>query len=100
MIMHNPPHPGEILKSLCIDPLGLSITEASEALGVSRKKLSDILKGRAPVTPDMAVRLSIAFETTAESWMNQQVQYDLYHAAQHIDKMRVRKLVNIQPQYA
>ncbi len=100
MMMHNPPHPGEILKSLCLEPLGLSIAEAAGALGVSRKKLSDIVKGRAPVTPDMAVRLSIAFETTAESWMNQQVQYDLYHAAQHIGEMRVRKLVNIHPEYA
>jgi antitoxin HigA-1 len=100
MMMHNPPHPGEILKSLCLEPLGLSIREASEALGVSRKKLSDILNGRAGISPEIAIRLSIAFDTTAESWMNQQAQYDLYHAGQHINEMCVRKLVNIQPQYA
>ncbi len=100
MMMHNPPHPGEILKSLCFEPLGLSIKEASKALGISRKKLSDILNRRASVSPDIAIRLSIAFDTTAESWMNQQAQYDLYHAGQHITEMHVRKLVNIQPQYA
>lgn len=100
MIMHNPPHPGEILKSLCIEPLGLSIKEASEALGISRKKLSDILNGRASVSPEIAIRLSVAFDTTAESWLNQQAQYDLYHAGQRMGEMNVRKLVNIQPQYA
>jgi len=100
MMMHNPPHPGEILKHLCLEPLGLNIKTASEALGISRKKLSDLLNGRASVSPEIAIRLSIAFDTTAESWMNQQAQYDLYHTRQRIDDMSVRKLVNIQPQYA
>ena len=80
MIMHNPPHPGEILKSLCIEPLGLSIKEASEALGISRKKLSDILNGRASVSPEIAIRLSVAFDTTAESWLKGQLAYDLWQA--------------------
>lgn len=80
MPMHNPPHPGEILKKLCLEPLGLSVSEAAKALGVSRKTLSSILNGRAGISPEMAVRLSIAFDTTAESWMNQQVQYDLWQA--------------------
>ncbi|MBI4001304.1 MAG: HigA family addiction module antidote protein [Nitrospira defluvii] len=83
MRMHNPPHPGEILKSLCLEPLGVTVTEAAEALGVSRKTLSAIVNGRAGISPEMAVRLSIAFDTTAESWMNQQIQYDLWHAEQH-----------------
>src|SRR6266699_3801668 len=80
MRMHNPPHPGEILKSLCLEPLGLTVTDAAEALGVSRKTLSAILNCRAGISPEMAVRLSIAFDTTAESWLNQQVQYDLARA--------------------
>jgi addiction module HigA family antidote len=69
--MHNPPHPGEIIKALCLEPLGLSVTDA-KALGVSRKTLSAILNGRAGISPEMAVRLSIAFGTSAESWLNHQ----------------------------
>ena len=67
MKMHNPPHPGEIIRTLCLEPLGLTVTQAAEALGVSRKTLSAILNGRAGVSPEMAVRLSIAFGTTSES---------------------------------
>jgi addiction module HigA family antidote len=92
MRMHNPPHPGEIIKSLCLEPLGVNVTQAAEALGVSRKTLSAILNGRAGVSPEMAVRLSIAFSTTAESWMNQQIQYDLWHAEQRRKRLRVMKL--------
>ena len=92
MKMHNPPHPGEIIRELCLEPLGLSVTEAAEALGVSRKTLSSILNGRAGVSPEMAVRLSIAFGTSAESWMNQQTQYDLWLAEQDRKKLRVKKL--------
>jgi addiction module HigA family antidote len=92
MRMHNPPHPGEILKSLCLEPLGLSVTDAAEALGVSRKTLSAILNGRAGISPEMAVRLSIAFDTTAESWLNQQTQFDLWHAEQSRKQLRVTRL--------
>jgi len=92
MKMHNPPHPGEVIKSLCLEPLGLSVTDAAKALGVSRKTLSSILNGRAGISPEMAVRLSLAFNTTAESWLNQQVQYDLWHAERKRKKLRVQKL--------
>lgn len=92
MRMHNPPHPGEIIKSLCLEPLGLTITQAAKGLGVSRKTLSAILNGRAGISPEMAVRLSIAFETSAESWLNQQTQYDLWHAEQRRKHFRVTKL--------
>jgi addiction module HigA family antidote len=90
--MHNPPHPGEILKSLCLEPLGLSVTDAAAALGVSRKTLSSILNGRAGISPEMAVRLSIAFDTSAESWLNQQSQFDLWHAEQSRKQLRVTRL--------
>jgi addiction module HigA family antidote len=90
--MHNPPHPGEILRSLCLEPLGLSVTQAAEGLGVSRKTLSAILNGRAGISPEMAVRLSIAFGTSSESWLNQQVQYDLWHAEQRRKVLKVAKL--------
>ena len=92
MQMYNPPHPGEIVKTLCLEPLGLSVTEAAKALGVSRKTLSNILKGRSSISPEMAVRLSIAFDTTAESWMNQQTQYDLLQAEQHRSELKVSRL--------
>ena len=92
MLMHNPPHPGEILRQLCIEPLGLSVTEAAKGLGVSRKTLSAILNGRAGVSPEMAVRLSIAFGTSSESWLNQQVQYDLWQAEKGRKNLRVLRL--------
>ena len=92
MRMHNPPHPGAVIKSLCLEPLGITVTQAADALGVSRKTLSAILNGRAGISPEMAVRLSIAFSTTAESWMNQQTQYDLWHAEQRRKRLRVMKL--------
>jgi len=92
MRMHNPPHPGEVLRSLCLEPLGISVTDAAEALGVSRKTLSSILNGRAGISPEMAVRLSMAFGTTAESWLSQQTQYDLWHAEQSRKRLRVTRL--------
>lgn len=92
MLMHNPPHPGEILRELCLEPLGISVTAAADALGVSRKTLSSILNGRAGISPEMAVRLSIAFETSSESWLNQQSQYDLWRAEQNRDSLHVSRL--------
>lgn len=92
MKMHNPPHPGEILRRLCLDPLDLSVTEAAQALGVSRKTLSSILNGRSGISPEMAVRLSIAFNTTAESWLRQQLQYDLAQAEAKRRTFQVKKL--------
>ncbi len=92
MLMHNPPHPGEIIRALCLEPLGLTVTEAAEGLGVSRKTLSSILNGRAGISPEMAIRLSIAFDTSPESWLNQQSQYDLWHAEQDRSSLNVRKL--------
>jgi addiction module HigA family antidote len=92
MLMHNPPHPGEIIKELCLEPLGLSVTKAAEALGVSRKTLSSILNGKAGISPEMAVRLSIAFDTSSESWLNQQRQYDLWQAGQHRNELWVKRL--------
>jgi len=90
--MHHPPHPGEILRELCLVPLKLTVTGAAASLDVSRNTLSAILNGRAGISPEMAIRLSIAFDTTAESWLQQQMQYDLWHAEQSRKQLRVRKL--------
>ncbi len=92
MLMHNPPHPGEIIKEFCLEPLEHSVTEGAEALGVSRKTLSSIINGKSGISPEMAVRLSIAFNTSSESWLNQQTQYDLWQAEQHRKELRVKRL--------
>ena len=92
MKMHNPPHPGEVIRQLCLEPFNLTVTGAARSLGVSRKALSSILNGRSGISPEMAVRLSMAFNTTSESWLNQQVQYDLWHAEKNRKALRVEKL--------
>ena len=92
MLMHDPPHPGEVLKELCLEPLGITVTDAAKALGVSRKTLSMVVNGRAGISPEMAIRLSIAFDTSAESWLNQQIQFDLWQAEQHRNELKVERL--------
>ena len=93
MRMHNPPHPGKILRELCVEPLGLTVTEAAKALKVTRKTLSTLLNGRAGISPEMALRLSKVFGRTPESWMRLQLQYDLWKAEKSLD---VRGLKRIQ----
>lgn len=90
--MHNPPHPGEILRELCFVPLGLTVTEAAAALGVSRKTLSAILNRRAGITAEMALRLGKAFDTTPESWLHHQIQHDLWVVRRSKKKLLVRRL--------
>ncbi len=77
MPMKNPPHPGEIIRDLYIKPLSLTVTQAAEGLGVTRKTLSLLLNGHAGISPEMAVRLSQSFGRSPESWLQLQVQYDL-----------------------
>ena len=89
MKMYNPPHPGEIIKGLWLDPMGVSITEAAQAMGVSRKTLSKIINGNGRVTSEMAIRLSIALGGSPESWLGHQMAYDLWQAEQHRDELDV-----------
>jgi addiction module HigA family antidote len=91
-MMHNPPHPGEVIRELCLEPLGITVTAAAKALGVSRKALSELLNGKTGVSPEMALRLSIAFDTTPESWLTQQMQYDLWQAEKRRKSLHVEKL--------
>jgi len=81
--MHSPAHPGAILRELYLKPMRVTITEAAEALGVSRKHFSAIVNGRVPVTPDMAMRLAVAFATEAQLWVNLQAQRDLWVVGQN-----------------
>ncbi|WP_394708732.1 HigA family addiction module antitoxin [uncultured Desulfobulbus sp.] len=93
MRMHNPPHPGEILSGLWLSPMGLSVTQAAVALSVSRKTLSKIINGRAGISPEMAFRLSMAFGGSPESWMGQQMAYDLWKVEQQKFTLNVTPLL-------
>jgi len=93
MRMYNPPHPGEVIKEIYLDPLGLTITKAASALGVSRKTLSSLINGKSGISPEMAVRLSIALKTSSESWLRQQMQYDLWQAELLRQELQVTPLV-------
>ena len=92
MALHNPPHPGETVRDICLEPLGLTVTAAAKGLGVSRKALSDLVNGHAGISPDMAIRLSKAFGGSAESWLRKQMAYDLWRARQRADTIKVDRL--------
>lgn len=91
MPMLNPPHPGEVVRELCLEPLGLSVTAAAAGLGVTRKALSELLNGHAGISPEMALRLSLGFGGSAESWLQQQALYDLAQARRKAPEMKVRR---------
>jgi addiction module HigA family antidote len=93
MRMHNPPHPGEIVQGLWLEPMGLSISDAAKALGVSRKTLSKIINGRGAITPEMAVRLELCFGASAESWLAHQAAYDLWQMEARRGELRVEPLI-------
>lgn len=94
MPMHNPPHPGEVVRELCLDPLGLTVSRAAESLGVTRKTLSMLVNGRSGISVDMAIRLSKAFGGSPKSWLDQQVNYDLYQARDR------EKQIDVKPVHA
>ena len=99
MVMYDPPHPGEAIREFCIEPLGLTVTEAAKGLGVSRKTLSALLNGRFGISPEMAIRLSKAFGGSAESWLIQQAHYDLWQAKQKGEKLKVKSYISASPQF-
>jgi addiction module HigA family antidote len=90
MPMKNPPHPGGFVLSQCIEPLGLSITEAAAALGVTRTTLSELVNAKRGISPEMAVRLEKVFGGSAESWLVQQAHYDLAHV--RTDRIKLKRL--------
>ena len=93
MLMHDPPHPGAFIRRQCLEPLGLTVTEAAKGLAVSRNTLSMLLNGRLGISPEMAIRLSQAFGGSPESWLQQQMQYDLWQTQTNRDKIAVRRFV-------
>jgi antitoxin HigA-1 len=94
MLMKNPPHLGGIIRELCFEPLGLTVTQAVQGLGVTRKTLSRLVNGHAGISPEMAVRLSQALGRSPESWLQLQVQYDLAQGRNSA------KEINLKPLYA
>ncbi len=90
MAMHNPPHPGGVVRRQCLEPLGLSVTRAARALGVTRQALSELVNERAGVSVEMAIRLSKAFGSSPETWLGMQMAHDLWQARGRADKIRVR----------
>ena len=88
--MHNPPHPGGIVNRQCLEPLGLSVAEAAEGLGVSRQALSDMINEKSAISIDMAIRLSKAFGSSPETWLGMQVAYDLWQAREHAEQVEVK----------
>lgn len=91
MPMKDPPHPGEIIREMCLNPLDLTVTNGAKALGVTRKTLSELLNGHSGISPEMAVRLSKAFGRSPESWLKLQVQYDLAQVESKADQIKVER---------
>lgn len=92
MAMHNPPHPGEFITEVYLEPNNLSGRELAEKLDVSASTLNRILKGTSGISPAMALRLSKALGRSPESWLALQYNYDLWQARQHVKLERVKRV--------
>lgn len=92
MPMKTPPHPGLSVRHDCLEPLGLSVTEAAKRLGVSRKQLSDVLNGHSGISPEMAIRLDKAFGGGADTWFRLQAAYDLAQAMKRANDIKVERI--------
>ncbi len=97
MPMRNPPHPGEIVKWECLEPLGLTVTRAAEGLGVTRQSLSELVNERAGVSVEMSIRLSKAFGSTPETWLGLQTAYDLWQARDRVKQIKVERFTLPSP---
>ena len=91
MSMHNPPHPGGIVRRQCLEPLGLSVTRAAEGLGLTRQALSELVNERVGVSINTAICLSKAFGSTPETWLGMQMAYDLWQARDRPDQIAVER---------
>ena len=89
--MKNPAHPGRIVRSACLEPLGLSIAMGAKILGVTRQALSNVVSGKSGISPEMAIRLTKAFGSTEETWLRMQLAYDLAEARKDASKIRVHR---------
>jgi len=92
MAMKNPPHPGLTVRHDCLEPLGLTVTEAAKVLGVTRQALNNLLNGKSGISPEMAVRLAKAFGSTAETWAGIQLDYDLAQVRRRDNEITVSRV--------
>jgi addiction module HigA family antidote len=97
MPMKNPPHPGVSVRINCLEPLGLSVTKAAKALGVTRQAVNNIVNGKSGISPEMAIRLSKAFGSSPETWLGMQLDYDLAQARRRAGEMRVSRIRAARP---
>ena len=97
MAMHNPPHPGELIRKECLAPRGLTVSAAARALGVTRKALSKLIEGHSGISAEMAIRLSKAFGSKPETWLGMQMEYDLWQAARQASRFKVKTLFGSHP---
>ena len=91
MPMKNPPHPGRSIRTACLEPLGLSVTEGAKVLGVTRRTLNNVINGQSAISPEMAIRLSKAFGSAPETWLRMQLAYHLAAARKDESKIKVRR---------
>ncbi len=91
MPMKNPVHPGRVVRHECLEPLGLTVTAAAKALGVTRQALNNVVNGKSGISPEMAIRLSKAFGSTPETWLRMQLAYDLATALKNENHIKVRR---------
>ncbi|PWB46583.1 MAG: addiction module antidote protein, HigA family [Candidatus Methylomirabilota bacterium] len=92
MGMKNPPHPGRIVRQECIEPLGLTVTDAAARLGITRQALNNLVNGKAGISPEMAIRLSKAFGSSPEVWLGIQMEYDLAQAVKQAGQIKVKRI--------
>lgn len=90
--MKNPPHPGRSVKNACLNPLNLTVTDGAKALGVTRQALSSLINENSGVSPDMAIRLEMAFGSTADAWLRMQTAYDLAQARKKAGTLKLKRL--------
>ena len=91
MPMKNPPHPGRSIRTACLEPFGLSVTEGAKVLGVTRQTLNNVVNGKSGISPEMAIRLTKAFGSTPETWLGMQLAYDLAAARKDESRIKVRR---------
>src|SRR5580700_9550380 len=96
MPMKNPAHPGRIVRSACLEPLGLSVTDGAKLLGVTRQALNNVVNGKSGISPEMAIRLTKAFGSTPETWLQMQLAYDLAEARKNEHRIKIRRYRSVE----
>jgi addiction module HigA family antidote len=91
MPMKNPAHPGRVIRNACLEPLGLTVVQGASTLGVTRQALNNVINGKSGISPEMAIKLSKAFGSTAETWLGMQIAYDLAQVRKDEARIKVKR---------